>query len=93
MRKGWGGKSGVESRLDAALIAAAVAMLQNDGKEHKMADIFKETLTFDEKLAALFSAGNSSHQARFNKLIGPEVMAENHIVKTCGRPVTWQYQG
>ncbi len=49
--------------------------------------------TFDEKLAALFSAGNSSHQARFNKLIGPEVMAENHIAKTCGRPVTWQYQG
>ena len=47
----------------------------------------------DEKLAALFSADNSNHQARFNKLITPEVMEENHIAKTCGRPVTWQYQG
>ena len=50
-------------------------------------------IRFPEKLAALFSVGNSAHQARFNKLITPEVMEENHIVKTCGRPVTWQYQG
>ncbi len=93
MPLGWGGKKGVEARLDTALVAAAVAMLQNDGKERRMADIFKETLASNERLAALFSADNSAHQARFNKLIGPEVMAENHIAKTCGRPVTWQYQG
>ena len=97
MRLGWGGRdlahspSAVESRLDAALVAAAVAMIQKDGREHKMADIFKETLASDEKLAALFSADNSNHQSRFNKLISPQVMAENHIVKTCGRPVTWQF--
>ena len=93
MPLGWGGKAGVEARLDAALLATAVAMLQKDGKEHRMADIFKETLASNEKLAALFSADNSNHQARFNKLITPEVMEENHITKTCGRPVTWQYQG
>ncbi len=93
MPLGWGGKKGVEARLDAELLAAAVAMLQKDGNPHKMADIFAETLASNEKLAALFSAGNSAHQARFNKLITPEVMAENHIAKTCGRPVTWQYQG
>jgi len=32
-------------------------------------------------------------KARFNALITPKVMVENNIVKTCGRPVTWQYQG
>ena len=93
MPKGWGGEAGVEARLDAALLAAAVAMIQQDGKPHKMADIFKDTLTADHKLAALFSVGNSSHKARFNKLISPEVMAENNIAKTCGKPVKWKYQG
>ena len=93
MPLGWGGEKGVEARLDAALLAAAVRMLQKDGKEHKMADIFAETLAADPKLAALFSAGSASYKARFNKLITPKVMAENHIAQTCGKPVTWQYQG
>lgn len=93
VRLGWGGEAGVEARLDAALLAAAVAMIQKDGKPHKMADIFKDTLAADPKLAALFSSGNSSHKARFNGLISPEVMAENNIAKTCGKPITYQYQG
>ena len=93
MPKGWGGEKGVEARLDAALLAAAVTMLQQDGKERKMSDIFKETLSANPKLAALFSVGSAAHKSRFNKLITPEVMAENHIAKVCGKPVTWQYQG
>ena len=95
MPKGWCGENGVnvDARLDAALLAAAVQMIQKDGKPHKISDIFKDTLAAEPKLAAFFSAGNSSHQARFNKLITPGVMAENHIAKTCGKPITWQYQG
>jgi len=40
-----------------------------------------------------FSPGDSKDKARFNALITPEVMEENHIEKISGRPVTWQYQG
>lgn len=91
--KGWGGEKGVEARLDAALLAVAVTMLQKDGKEHKMSDIFAETLAANPKLAALFSVGSAAQKSRFNKLITPQVLSENNIAKVCGKPVTWQYQG
>ena len=83
----------MEARLDAALLAAAVQLLQNDGKPHKMADLFGATLTFEKKLGDFFSTGDSKDKARFNALITPQVMEENRIDKICGRPVTWQYQG
>ena len=92
MPKDWGGSNGVEARLDAALLAAALQTLMKDGNPHKMSDILKDALIANAKLAALFRAGDLNDKARFNKLVTPEVMAENHIVKTCGRPVTWQYQ-
>ena len=93
MPKGWGGEKGGEARLAAALLAAAVQMLQKDGKEHKMSDIFAETLAANPKLAALFSVGSAAQKSRFNKLITPDVLSENNIAKICGKPVTWQYQG
>ena len=93
MPLGWGGEKGVEARLDAALRAAAVNLLQKDGKAHKMADLFKDTLSFEKKLGDFFSPGDSKDKARFNALITLEVMEENHIEKISGRPVTWQYQG
>ena len=46
-----------------------------------------------DAFAALFRKGDPKDKARFNKLITPEVMAENNIAKTCGKPITYQYQG
>ena len=93
MPLGWGGEKGVEARLDAALLAAAVQILQHDGKERKMADLLAEVLSANHKLADFFRATDTNDKARFNALFKPAVMAENHIVKTCGNPVKYQYQG
>lgn len=89
----WGGQVGIEKRLDAALLAATVEMLQQDGEPHKMTDLYKDTLAADEKLSKIFRAGDAKAKTHFNKLITPQVMAENHIAKISGKPVTYQYQG
>lgn len=93
MPLGWGGEKGVEARLDAELLAAAVQILQHDGKERKMGDLFTEALSANHKLAYFFRASDTNDKAHFNALFKPAVMAENHIVKTCGNPVKYQYQG
>lgn len=89
----WGGQAGIEKRLDVALLAAAVEMLQQDGEPHKMTDLYKDTLAADEKLSKIFRAGDAKAKTHFNKLITPQVLAENHIAKICGKPITYQYQG
>lgn len=89
----WGGQVGIEKRLDAALLAATVAMLQQDGEPHKMTDLYKDTLAADEKLSKIFRAGDAKAKTHFNKLITPQVLAENHIAKISGKPITYQYQG
>ena len=44
-------------------------------------------------LDEIYGRNLKDDKARFNKLITPKVMAKNHIAQTCGKPVTWQYQG
>ena len=93
VRLNWGGQAGIKKRLDAALVAAAVQILQHDGEPHKMSNLFNEVLNANPKLAGFFRASNTNDKSRFNRLFKPAIMAENHIVKVCGRPVEYQYQG
>lgn len=93
MPLGWGGSKGVEARLDAELLSAAVAWLQKDGEAHKAATVFEEVLNAHSKLAVLFRAKDAKDSARFKKLFAPAVLAENGIAKTCGSPVKYQYRG
>lgn len=99
MPKGWGGegsdeekKAAVEARLDAALLAAAVAWLQNDNAKHESTDAFTNVLE-KEELGDFFSVKFSKDLARFNGLFTDEVLAANGIKKVCGRPITFQFQG
>jgi hypothetical protein len=47
----------------------------------------------DGRLSGLVVGRVQSGKTRFNGLLTDEVIAENGIAKTCGRPITWQYQG
>ena len=92
MTAGWGGEVGVEARFDAELLKRAIEMLQKDTAEHKSEDVFTKILE-DDKLGDFFSAAYPKDKTRFNGLFADQVLAENGIAKTCGRPITWQYQG
>ena len=67
-------------------------MIQKDTAEHKSEDVFAKMLE-DDKLGDFFSAAYPKDKTRFNGLFTDQVLAENGIAKTCGRPITWQYQG
>ena len=47
----------------------------------------------DGRLSGLVVGRVQSGKTRFNGLFTDQVLAENGIAKTCGRPITWQYQG
>lgn len=92
MTAGWGGEAGVEARFDAELLKRAIEILQKDTAEHKSEEVFAKILE-DDKLGDFFSAAYPKDKTRFNGLFTDQVLAENGIAKTCGRPITWQYQG
>ncbi|MBQ3290643.1 MAG: hypothetical protein IJH50_14665 [Kiritimatiellae bacterium] len=92
MPQGWGAATSVNKRMAFALCEAAINLLRKDSKKHKSSDVFAKILE-DPKLGDFFRANDPNDLAYFNGLLTGRFLSENGIKKTCGRPITLQYQG
>ena len=92
MPLGWGAVKSVDKRMAFALCEAAINLLRKDNKKHKSSDVFAKILE-DPKLGDFFRANDPNDLAYFNGLFTGRLLSENGIKKTCGRPITFQYQG
>lgn len=82
----------LEDRPDGRLSGLVVGRVQS-GKTRNYVGLALKAAEAGWNVIIFFSAAYPKDKTRFNGLFTDQVLAENGIAKTCGRPITWQYQG